>query len=109
MKKKNLEIVKGLVKTFGKESALDKLQEETTELALALHQYSHCDFKTNKKERLDDVYKELADVKNAIRAVETFLNARKINRLQNKKLKKKKLKYLTNDNKQKRRSLQNTK
>lgn len=98
MKKKNLKIVNGLAKKFGKESALDKLQEEATELALALHQLNHCDFKTNDKERLEDVYKELADVKNAIRVAETFLNRRKINRLQNKKLQKKHCKYLKPQN-----------
>lgn len=94
MKKANLKIVKGLVKMFGQDSAMDKLQEECQELSLALHQLNHCQFKTNDKERLNDVYKELADVKNAIRAVETFLNRQKINRLQNKKLKKKYLKHL---------------
>lgn len=94
MKKNNLKIINGIAKKFGKKSALDKLQEESQELALALHQLNHCDFKTNDKERLEDVYKEIADVKNALRVAETFLNRRKINRLQNKKLQKKKNKHL---------------
>ena len=95
MKGKNLKIINALLKKFGKESALDKLQEESQELALALHQLNHCQFKLDKKERLQNVYQELADVKNAIRVVELFLDSRKVNRLQNKKLQKKKLKYLT--------------
>ena len=97
MKAKNLKIVKDLASNFGKLSAFNKLQEESTELALALHQLNNCDFKTNKKERLNDVYKELADVKNAIRVTEEFLNRKKINRYQNIKLQKKKNKYLNKE------------
>ena len=94
MRKENLKIVKSLVRKFGKDAAMDKLQEECQELALELHQLNHCPTKTDKKKRLNKVYHELADVKNAIRAVETFLNRQKINRLQNKKLKEKKSKHL---------------
>lgn len=96
MKKSNIKILKGLVDKFGKDAALDKLQEECQELALAITQLK-CPTKLDKKKRLNDIYKELADVKNSIRAVETFMKRNKINRLQNKKLKQKKAKHLTSE------------
>lgn len=94
MKKSNLKLLKQLLGKFGKEAAMDKLQEECQELSLALHQLNHCVTKTDKKKRENDVYKELADVKNAIRTVEFFLSKSKINRYQNKKLKQKAIKHL---------------
>ena len=94
MRRKNLKILKGLLELNGEDAVLEKLLEESTELSLALIQLK-CPTKLDKKKRLNDVYRELADLKNAIRQVEMFLSKKKINRLQNKKLQKKKLKYLT--------------
>jgi len=92
MKAKNLKILKEFLKIEGKEAALDKVAEEAVELALAIIQY-RCPTKLNKKKRLNDIYKELADVKIVVRKAELFLNKRKINRLVNKKLEEKKIKF----------------
>ena len=95
MKTRNLKTIEKLVEKFGKLAAMDKLQEECQELALELHQLNHSPTKKDKKKREEKVYHELADVKNAIRTVEVFLDRRKINRLQNKKLKEKREEHLT--------------
>ena len=92
MKAKNLKIIKALIKLNGKEAAKDKIIEEAVELALALIQYK-CPTKLNKKKRLNDVYGELADMKIVMRKAEMLFNKRKINRLVNKKLEEKRIKY----------------
>ena len=94
MKQKNLKVLKKLLELNGKESVLDKLLEECTELGLALIQLK-CPTKLDKKKRLNDVHREIADVKNVIRQAEMFLNSKKINKFSNEKLKKKRIKHLT--------------
>ena len=94
MKAKNLKILKKLLDLNGEDAVLDKLLEECTELGLALIQLK-CPTKTDKKKRLNDVHKEIADVKNVIRQAEMFLNRKKINKYSNAKLEKKRIKYLT--------------
>lgn len=98
MRKSNLKIIEKLIALHGKEAAKDKIVEEALELALALVQLK-CITKTNKKKRLNDVYGELADMKIIMRKAEMLFSRKKINRLVNEKLKKKKLKYLTNEQK----------
>jgi hypothetical protein len=98
MKAKNLKTLKKLLELNGEEAVLDKLLEEATELSLALIQLK-CPTKLDKKKRLNDVYKEFADLKNVMRQAEMFLNSRKINRLSNAKIEKKRIKYLTNEKK----------
>lgn len=93
MKRKNIKIIKGLIKKFGRESAIDKLQEEAQELALALHHLKSIT-KTDKKKRLNDVYGELADMTIVMRSASELFNQNKINRLVNKKLQAKKEKHL---------------
>ena len=93
MKAKNLKIIKGLLKLNGKEAAQDKIMEEAVELALAIIQYK-CPTKLDKKRRLNDVHKELADMKIVLRKAEMIFNKRKINKYVNQKLEKKRLKYL---------------
>tara|TARA_B100000953_G_scaffold290249_1_gene275107 strand:+ start:16842 stop:17129 length:288 start_codon:yes stop_codon:yes gene_type:complete len=95
MRKENLNIIKKLIKKFGREASVDKIQEECQELALALHQLK-CVTKTDKKKRLDDVYGELADVKIAMRKAEMLFSKKRINRAVNQKLQKKKRKYFNN-------------
>lgn len=82
-----------MIKVFGREAAVDKIQEECQELALALHQLK-CPTKTDKKKLLADVYGELADVKIIMRQAEMMFSKKKINKLVNQKLQKKKEKYL---------------
>lgn len=93
MNAKNLKICKGLVKINGKDFVLDKLHEECLELALAITQLK-CHTKNNKQKRLEDVLKEVADVKYNLRMVEMVLPKKKINKYVNIKLEKKKIKYL---------------
>lgn len=97
MKRKNLKILKRLLELNGENFVLDKLQEESLELSLALHQLNHSPHKLDKKKRLNDVYKEFADLKNIMRQAELFLNSKRINRLANTKLENKRIKYLTNN------------
>lgn len=94
MHKDNIKIIRQLLKKFGDEASRDKVQEECQELALALHQLK-CPTKVDKKKRLNDVYGELADVKITLRMAEMLFNKKKINKLVNEKLQKKKLKFLT--------------
>lgn len=96
MRKDNLKIIKGIIKKFGRKAAIDKIQEEAQELALSLHQYK-CITKTDKKKRLNDIYGELADMKIMMRQAEMLFSKKKINRLVNQKLQRKKDKYLTNE------------
>lgn len=99
MRKENINTIKGLIKLHGRDASIDKIQEEAQELGLALHQLK-CPTKTDKKKQLDDVYGELADMKIMMKQAEILFNKNKINRLVNQKLKKKKEKYLSNENKQ---------
>jgi predicted nucleotidyltransferase len=99
MRSANLKIIKGIIKLFGRQSAIDKIQEESIELALALHQYK-CITKIDKKRRLNDIYGELADMKIMMRQAEMLFSKKKINRLVNQKLQHKKNKYLTTKPKQ---------
>jgi hypothetical protein len=94
MTAENLKIIKQLIRKFGEVATVDKIQEESQELGLALHQLK-CPTKIDKKKLLNDVYSELADMKIAMRSAEMLFNKRKINRIVNKKLQKKKEKYLT--------------
>lgn len=94
MTAENLKTIKQLIKLFGEVAAIDKIQEESQELGLALHQLK-CPTKLDKKKLLAEVYGELADMKIALRSAEMIFNKRKINRIVNKKLQKKKEKYLT--------------
>ena len=98
MKAKNLKILKQLLQQQGEDAVLDKVAEEALELALAITQYK-CPTKLDKKRRLNDIYKEFADLKNVMRQAEMFLNRSKIRRLSNAKLKKKSIKYLQNGSK----------
>lgn len=94
MKKANLKIIKALIELNGEEEAKSKIIEESLELALSIVQY-RCPTKTNKVKRLDDIHKELADMKIVLRKAEMLFNKRKINKYVNTKLQKKKAKYLT--------------
>lgn len=94
MKAKNLRIIKGLLKLHGKEAARNKIAEEALELALAIAQYN-CPTKLDKKKRENDIYKELADMEIVLRKAKMIYSPKKINRLVNKKLEKKRIKYLT--------------
>lgn len=97
MRRGNLKIIRQLIKKFGREVSIDKIQEESQELALSLHQLK-CPTKLDKKKRLNDVYGELADMKIMMRQAEMLFNKKKINRLVNQKLQQKQSKYLiTND------------
>ena len=96
MKKSNLKIIEGLIRVHGKDASKEKIIEEALELALAIVQYK-CLTKTNKKKRLNDIYGELADMKIVMRKAEMLFSKRKINRLVNLKLQKKKVKYLINE------------
>lgn len=96
MRKENITTIRGLIKLHGRDAAIDKIQEEAQELGLSLHQLK-CPTKLDKKKQLDDVYSELADMKIQMRAAEMLFSKKKINRLVNEKLKKKKLKYLSNN------------
>jgi len=93
MNSKNIKIIKGLIDLNGKEASKDKIVEEAIELALSLIQLK-CPTKIDKKRRLNDVYCELADMKIMMRKAEMLFSKKKINRLVNHKLQKKKLKYL---------------
>lgn len=97
MRKENINTIKSLIKLHGRDAAIDKIQEEAQELGLALHQLK-CPTKTDKKKQLDDVYGELADMKIMMKQAEILFNKNKINRLVNQKLKKKREKYLGNEN-----------
>lgn len=94
MNSKNINICKELVKHFGNNYVIDKLAEESLEVALAVTQFK-CETKTDKKKRLNDVYLEVADLKIALRQAEMVLSKRKINKYVNAKLQKKKAKHLT--------------
>lgn len=94
MKAKNLKIIKALIKLNGQDASKDKILEEALELALALHQFK-CPTKLNKKKRLNDIYKELADMKIVMRKAEMLYSKRKINKYVNRKLEEKRIKYLT--------------
>jgi phosphoribosyl-ATP pyrophosphohydrolase len=85
-----------MIRLMGTDAAVDKIQEEAQELALALHQLK-CPTKTDKKKRLNDVYGELADMKIMMRQAEMLFSKKKINRLVNQKLQLKRDKYLTNE------------
>lgn len=98
MNQKNLKIIRGILKLEGKEAAKDKLIEEALELALSIVQY-RCPTKLDKKKRLNDIYGELADMEIVLRKAKMIFNPKKINRLVNKKLEKKRLKYLVKDEK----------
>lgn len=93
MHQENLRIIRRLIKVFGREAAVDKIQEESQELALSLHQFK-CPTKTDKKKLLNDIYGELADMKIMMRQAEMLFSKKKINKLVNQKLQKKKEKYL---------------
>ena len=93
MNSRNVKIIKELVKLNGEEVSKDKIIEESLELALSLTQLK-CPTKLDKKRRLDDVYGELADMKIQLRKAEMIFSRKKINRLVNQKLQKKKKKYL---------------
>lgn len=97
MRKENITTIRNLIKLHGRDAAIDKIQEEAQELALSLHQLK-CPTKTDKKKRLDDVYGELADMKIVMRQAEMLFSKKKINRLVNQKLQKKREKYLGNEN-----------
>ena len=56
---------------WGRETQINKLQEESLELALAINQHN-CPTK-NKKELEDKIYDELADVKIMMCQAENFL------------------------------------
>lgn len=93
MTQENIKIIKGMIKLFGREASINKIQEEAQELGLALN-HLNSPTKTDKKKRLDDVYGELADMKIELRKAEMLFSKKKINRIVNQKLQKKKLKYL---------------
>ena len=93
MRQQNIKIIKGLIKLFGKDAAIEKIQEECQELALALQQFKS-PTKLDKKKQLNDIYGELADVKIEMRKAEMIFNKKKINKIVNQKLQKKKDKYL---------------
>ena len=95
MRVKNLKIVKGLLKKFGPEVQINKLREESIELALAITQWL-CPTKLDKKKRLNDIYCELADMKIMMRQAEMIFSKKKINRIVNEKLQRKKDNHLTN-------------
>lgn len=94
MTQENIKIIKGMIRLFGREASINKIQEEAQELGLALN-HLNSPTKTDKKKRLDDVYGELADMKIELRKAEMLFSKKKINRIVNQKLQKKKLKYLT--------------
>lgn len=96
MRQENLKTIKKMIRLMGNEAAVDKIQEEAQELALALHQLK-CPTKTDKKKRLNDVYGELADMKIMMRQAEMLFSKKKINRLVNQKLQLKRDKYLSNE------------
>lgn len=96
MRKENITTIRNLIKLHGRDAAIDKIQEEAQELGLALHQLK-CPTKTDKKKQLDDVYGELADMKIMMRQAEMLFSKKKINRLVNQKLQKKRDKYLKNE------------
>lgn len=97
MRKENITTIRNLIKLHGRDAAVDKIQEEAQELGLALHQLK-CPTKTDKKKQLNDVYSELADMKIMMRQAEMLFSKKKINRLVNQKLQKKREKYLGNEN-----------
>jgi len=76
---------KAVVK-WGRETQIDKIQEEAQELALALHQYK-CPTK-NKEEMLTNIYTELADMKIMLAQAEILFNKERINSLAKAKLEK---------------------
>lgn len=92
MKKSNLKKLKKLVEHKGDDGTLLKLAEECLELSLAITHYLS-PTKLNKKKRLDDVYREAADVKVAFRQLEMVLSRNKINRYANEKIRNKHEKY----------------
>lgn len=96
MNSKNVKILKDLIKKLGKDYHIDKIAEECLELSLAIVQYK-CATKLDKKKRLEHIYKELADVKIAIRQADEIYNRKKINRFVTQKLQKKQLKYLKDE------------
>ena len=96
MRRDNIKIIKDLIKLNGKQSSIDKIEEEAVELALSLIQLK-CPTKLDKKKRLNDVHKELADMKIMLRQAEMIFSKKKINKYVNQKLASKQKKYLTND------------
>jgi hypothetical protein len=96
MRRENIRIIKGLIKLNGKQLSIDKIEEEAVELALSLIQLK-CPTKLDKKKRLNDVHKELADMKIMLRQAEMIFSKKKINKYVNQKLSAKNKKYLTND------------
>ena len=77
---------------FGKDMQVDKIQEECMELALALHQLK-CPTK-NRVQMIENIYKELADVKIMMVQAELIFDPDRINKYVDEKLKRCQDKYL---------------
>lgn len=89
----NKEILQGAFDLFGRETQVNKLQEEALELSLVLNQIN-CPTK-DKIEMEDKLYDELADMKIMMAQAELFLfDADRINKRVEYKLNKFKQKYL---------------
>lgn len=87
MKKSNLKKLNLIVTKSGEYAAMRKVAEECMELALAIEQY-YCPTKNNKKKRLDEIHKEMADVEVAMRGMKmlSIIKPKKVNRYANNKL-----------------------
>jgi len=88
----NQEILKAAIAKFGRETQIDKLQEEAMELALALHQLK-CPTK-DYNEMLLNVFGELADMKIMMAQAELLFDKNDIDRLVEEKLYRLEKKYL---------------
>jgi hypothetical protein len=93
MTKENQKIIQAIIDKFGGTVQIDKIQEEAMELALALHQLK-CPTKLNKEKRLNDVYKELADMKIMMAQADIIFGKDKIDSFVHSKLQDKKEKHL---------------
>lgn len=85
-------ILKKIINLFGKETQINKLQEELLELALVLNQRK-CPTK-NKDVMEDKLYDELADVKIVMAQAELLFDSKRINDTVDKKLQQFVVKYL---------------
>lgn len=86
-------IIRALIGKFGAQVQIDKIQEEALELALAIQQLK-CPTKIDKDRCMDDLYKELADMKIMMYQADILFDEEKIDAYVHMKLERAKEKHL---------------
>lgn len=92
-RKMNIDILKKAISHFGRETQINKIQEEALELALVLNQIN-CPTK-DKSALEEQLYDELADMKIMMAQAEIIFDSDRINKRVEYKLQKLNDKYLT--------------